>query len=81
MEKDEQRRTSRESRRDSVRDAATEPQPAVGADGETTKKGDAPTAAVSPSTSVDSLPTPIATTCVCVCPYMHTNIQTVLSAL
>lgn len=37
--KDEQRRTSRESRRDSVCEEAAEPQPAVSTDGETTKKG------------------------------------------
>lgn len=40
--KDEQRRTSRESRQDSVCEEAAEPQPAVSADGETTKKGEAP---------------------------------------
>lgn len=65
--KDEQRRTSRELRRDSVCEDAAEPQAAVSADGEATKKG-ATTA--SRLTSVAFSVSRIASVCVRVC--VHT---------
>lgn len=81
VEKDEQCRTSRESRRDSVREEAAEPQLAVGADGEKSKKGEAPATTASPSTSVDILLLYSNHVSVCVRTLLHTNIYTILSTL
>lgn len=54
VKREEPRRASRESRRDSVQEEAAEPQLVVSADGETDKKGEALTSTVSPSVANDS---------------------------
>lgn len=75
VEKDEQHRT----RRDSVHEEAAESQPAVSADGETSKKGEAPKATTaSPFTSVDlcSLDALPYSNHVCLCVSIHTHKHT-----
>lgn len=73
VEKDEQRRMSSLSRRDSVREEAAEPPPVVCAEGEATKKGEAPK--TSPSTSLVFPLSCIAVMCLCVCPCIPTLTQ------